>query len=147
MAPLTPTTASPRRITRSSALQLASSSTSTSTSATSPSTTISHPFPTKSPTHSSLRHFCRRVFFLEGWLLFASGGAMLLAPQLVLAAQGFSAAAAPADEQLSRCNLRQFGAMCVLMGFVGVFADVYPRIVQACLLGDALWVAAFLPTV
>lgn len=113
-----------------------------------------------------LPQWCRWVFYYEGWLLFASGAAMLLAPEQVMAAQGFSATAAA--EPLACCNLRQFGefeadffqsimtfiscsncpgAMCILMGFVGVFADVYRRIVMACLLGDVVWMAAFLPTV
>lgn len=37
--------------------------------------------------------------------------------------------------------------MCVLMGYVGVFAEVHVPVVEACLLGDFLWMLAFVPSV
>ena len=48
---------------------------------------------------------------------------------------------------VSRGNLSQFGAMCILMGYVGVRAPVVRETVEACLLGDVLWAAAFVPLV
>jgi hypothetical protein len=33
--------------------------------------------------------------------------------------------------------------MCVLMGYVGVLADVHKAVVEACLLGDVLWMVPF----
>ena len=33
--------------------------------------------------------------------------------------------------------------MCVLMGYVGTVADVHKAVVEACLLGDVLWMIPF----
>jgi hypothetical protein len=85
--------------------------------------------------------FCRKVFFFEGWLLFFSGTWMLLFPASLLAMQGLTSEEDQSVTSLG--NLRQFGSMCILMGYVGVFAPVLKEVVQACLIADFLWMWAF----
>jgi len=95
------------------------------------------------PEHRSkgLIQFCKTVFYIEGWLLVVTGTLMMIVPEFVAAQQGMSSSA------VSNGNLRQFGAMCILMGYVGIVAPVVQQIVEACLLGDFLWFAAFIPLV
>lgn len=90
---------------------------------------------------ASTQDLCRKVFYWEGWLLFFSGTWMLLFPGSLLAMQGLSSAEDQSVASLG--NLRQFGSMCILMGWVGVFAPVVKEVVQACLLADFLWMAAY----
>lgn len=33
--------------------------------------------------------------------------------------------------------------MCILMGYVGTVAEVHKAVVEACLLGDVLWMVPF----
>lgn len=37
--------------------------------------------------------------------------------------------------------------MCLLMGYVGVFAPVLREVVLACLIADVLWLVSFVPLV
>ena len=48
------------------------------------------------------------------------------------------------NDTLAMGNLQQFGAMCCLMAYVGTISTVHRRIVEACLLGDVIWMAVFL---
>ena len=61
------------------------------------------------------RDFCLSVFYYEGWLLWLSGALMLLTPWFIMEQQGFSQAAC--RDGIVVGNLRQFGAMCCLMGY------------------------------
>ncbi|EGD77609.1 hypothetical protein PTSG_12776 [Salpingoeca rosetta] len=85
--------------------------------------------------------WCRRVFWWEGVLLAVSGLMLLVWPDHVMRMQGIRAE--DAENPVAASNLAQFGAMCLLMAYVGLFVPVQPRIVQACLLGDLLWMYAF----
>ena len=86
--------------------------------------------------------WCERVFWWEGVLLLVSGLMLLVAPEHVMTMQGIDKA--DANNVVARSNMAQFGAMCLLMAYVGLFVPVQARIVQACLLGDLLWFYAFL---
>lgn len=70
-----------------------------------------------------------------------TGALMMISPEFVVGQQGLASSA------VGDGNLRQFGAMCCLMGYVGVRAPVVRQVVEACLLGDLLWFMAFLPLV
>lgn len=63
--------------------------------------------------NSRLVQWCRTVFYWEGWLLLVTGSLMLAAPDFVLTAQGFSAAAV--KQPVAQSALMQFGE-CVHVG-------------------------------
>ena len=108
----------------------------------------------------------KRVFYAEGWLCLLSGLFMFALPSLSLETMGVAPSAA---QGVAADNLRQFASMVILvrvpppfspspfpfvpfltrltgaqkMGYVGVRAPVVKEVIEAALLGDFVWMAAF----
>jgi hypothetical protein len=96
---------------------------------------------------NKLYDICTTVFYLEGWLLVATGIFMTFFPAMTIQMFGIDV---PADsEKLAGYFLQQFSVMCILMGYVGVRSHpTVPRTtLEACLLADFLYVAVFMPCI
>eukprot|EP01147_Barroeca_monosierra_P006795 gene6794-7570_t len=85
--------------------------------------------------------WCHFVFRAEGILLLLTGLPLLFTPDIVMYMQGINLQTA--SDPVSRGNLSQFGSMCLLMAYIGIFARIQRDIIAACLLGDILWMYAF----
>jgi len=42
-------------------------------------------------------------------------------------------------------NLAQFGSLTLLLGVIGLRAPVLPRVIEALLLGDIVWLVIYVP--
>jgi len=81
---------------------------------------------------------CEFVFVAEGILNLVSGFLLTFFPSFVMTQQGL-----PSTDDLANGNLAQFGTLVLLLGYLGVRARAKPRVIEALLLGDVLWVAIF----
>eukprot|EP01102_Stenamoeba_stenopodia_P006054 TRINITY_DN16786_c0_g1_i1.p1 TRINITY_DN16786_c0_g1~~TRINITY_DN16786_c0_g1_i1.p1 ORF type:complete len:140 (+),score=5.17 TRINITY_DN16786_c0_g1_i1:32-451(+) len=79
------------------------------------------------------------IFFLEGLLTTGSGLFMCLFPSWANQLQSIQSTPA------SDFNLAQFGSLTLLLGIIGLRVPVMPRVIEALLLGDIVWLLVYVP--